>query len=148
MTSKRRKMDFININNHLNSLEIDTVTNTGNLVNLPSTSNFNELCHSPSMLPNSASAVSLGPSENSTKNEQDMLLCYNQADLFKKDHSSKLLKILNSQRNDKSLCDYEIRVNGESFYCHKCVLISMSDFFNVMLTGTFFIFVMYMYIVL
>jgi hypothetical protein len=55
---------------------------------------------------------------------------------FKSDHSSHLLRILDSMRGDKSLCDYEIRVNGESFFCHKCILIAMSDFFRAMLTGS------------
>jgi kelch-like protein 9/13 len=50
------------------------------------------------------------------------------------DYSSNLLKQLNSMRNDRSLCDYEIRVNGESFSCHKCILIAISDFFRLMLT--------------
>ncbi len=65
--------------------------------------------------------------------------CYKQRDIFKTDHSIKLLQILNSQRNDESLCDYEIRINEESLFCHKCVLIAMSDFFSVMLTGNCFI---------
>jgi hypothetical protein len=58
------------------------------------------------------------------------------AESFKNDHSSNLLKILDSMRGDRSLCDYEIRVNGESFSCHKCILIAMSDFFRAMLTGS------------
>lgn len=51
------------------------------------------------------------------------------------EHSKNLLKILNSMRDDESLCDYEIRVNGKSFYCHKFILIAASDFFKAMLTG-------------
>lgn len=50
-------------------------------------------------------------------------------------HSLMLLKKLNTMRtNEHELCDYEIRVNGESFYCHRCVLIAASDFFKAMLT--------------
>ena len=52
------------------------------------------------------------------------------------EHSFNLLKSLNLMRDNKSLCDYEIQVNGKSFYCHKFVLIAMSDFFKAMLTGT------------
>jgi hypothetical protein len=55
---------------------------------------------------------------------------------FKSDHSSNLLKMLDKMRSDKLLCDYEIRVNGKSFFCHKCILIAMSDFFRAMLTGS------------
>lgn len=51
-------------------------------------------------------------------------------------HAIHLLKLLNSQRNDPSLCDYEIGVDGEIFTCHKCVLIGLSEFFKIMLTGT------------
>lgn len=50
-------------------------------------------------------------------------------DIYKTDHSIKLLSSLNNMRNDESLCDYEIRVNGKSFFCHKFLLIAMSDFF-------------------
>jgi hypothetical protein len=53
----------------------------------------------------------------------------------KVDHSNKLLMRLDSMRNNESMCDYEIKCNGESFLCHKFVLIAMSDFFKAMLTG-------------
>jgi hypothetical protein len=47
-----------------------------------------------------------------------------------------LLSKLNSMRDDQSLCDYEIHVNNHRFNVHKCILIAVSDFFKVMLTGT------------
>jgi len=50
--------------------------------------------------------------------------------------SVKLLKTLNAMRKDKSLCDFEIKCENDSFYCHKCLLIAMSDYFKVMLTGS------------
>jgi hypothetical protein len=49
--------------------------------------------------------------------------------------SVKLLKTLNSMRNDKALCDFEIKCENDSFYCHKCLLIATSDYFRVLLTG-------------
>ena len=52
-----------------------------------------------------------------------------------KNYSSNLLDLLNSQRGDRSLCDYEIRVENASFYCHKCVLVGISDFFRAMLSS-------------
>lgn len=52
------------------------------------------------------------------------------------EYSNGLLKRLNSMRDDQSLCDYEIRVNGQTFHCHKFILIAMSDFFRLMLTGS------------
>lgn len=52
------------------------------------------------------------------------------------DYSNKLLGILNSMRDNSTLCDYEIRINDESIACHKFMLIAMSDFFRVMLTGS------------
>lgn len=51
-------------------------------------------------------------------------------------HSAFVLDLINRQRNDPALCDYEIRVNERSFHCHKCILIGLSEFFKVMLTGT------------
>lgn len=64
--------------------------------------------------------------------DEETRASYNRNDFFKTDHSNKLLNILDKQRNDESLCDYEIRCNGKSFFCHKCVLIAMSDFFKAM----------------
>jgi len=51
-------------------------------------------------------------------------------------HASHMLKLLNSQRVEPSLCDYQIHLNGRTFYCHKCVLIAVSDFFRAMLTSS------------
>ena len=51
-------------------------------------------------------------------------------------HAWHILDMLNKQRNEPDLCDYEIHVNERVFYCHKCVLIGVSDFFKAMLTGS------------
>ena len=51
-------------------------------------------------------------------------------------HAGLVMDLMNRQRSDPSLCDYEIRVCERSFYCHKCILIGLSDFFKVMLTGS------------
>ncbi len=51
-------------------------------------------------------------------------------------YAKKILHLLNSQRNDPSLCDYEVIVDGQTFNCHKCVLISISEFFRIMLTSS------------
>ncbi len=39
---------------------------------------------------------------------------------------------LNTLRLSKSMYDITLVVDGEEFYCHKCVLASLSDYFNVM----------------
>lgn len=52
------------------------------------------------------------------------------------EHASKMMGILNSMRKTPNLCDYEIRVNGEVIPCHKNLLMAVSDFFRVMLTGS------------
>ena len=58
--------------------------------------------------------------------------------IFKSDnYSGKLMGKFNLMRNDPTLCDYEIRCNGRVFNAHKNVLIAVSDFFKVMLTGKF-----------
>jgi hypothetical protein len=60
--------------------------------------------------------------------------------IFKSDnYLCKLMGKFNLMRNDKTLCDYEIRCNGHKcvFNAHKCVLTIVSDFFKVMLTGKF-----------
>jgi hypothetical protein len=67
---------------------------------------------------------------------------------YKADHSNKLLMRLDSMRNNESMCDYEIKCNGESFLCHKCILIAMSDFFKAMLTGIFLLFLNNYYFVI
>ena len=51
-------------------------------------------------------------------------------------HAKKILHLLNSQRSDPNLCDYEVIVDGQVFNCHKCILIGISEFFRIMLTGT------------
>lgn len=57
------------------------------------------------------------------------------ATIFKSDYSKQLLTKLNQTRNDSTLCDYEIRCNSRVFNAHKCILMSVSDFFKAMLTG-------------
>ena len=75
--------------------------------------------------------------ENNSKSDEEY---FN----YKVDHSNKLLIRLDSMRNDETMCDYEIKCNGESFFCHKFVLIAMSDFFKAMLTGNeIFFFILY-----
>jgi hypothetical protein len=56
-------------------------------------------------------------------------------DYFKSDHAVQLMNKLNSMRSNSLYCDYEIRVNGHSFHCHKFILIATSDFFKAMLSG-------------
>jgi hypothetical protein len=51
------------------------------------------------------------------------------------DHAAQLMHKLNTMRSNSMLCDYEIRVNGHSFHCHKFILIATSDFFKAMLSG-------------
>lgn len=51
-------------------------------------------------------------------------------------HALNILEMLNKQRSDPDLCDYEVHVNERIFFCHKCVLIGVSDFFKAMLTGS------------
>ena len=57
--------------------------------------------------------------------------------IYKSDYSKQLLNKLNQTRTDSTLCDYEIHCNGRIFNAHKCILISVSDFFKAMLTGKF-----------
>ena len=73
----------------------------------------------------------LNASSFTNKIEHDLLKFDKHTDIFNTDHSKKLLKILNSQRENESLCDYEIKVYNESFHCHKCVLIVNIYFFTV-----------------
>lgn len=43
-----------------------------------------------------------------------------------------VLKGLNELRLEKSLCDIVLKVKEEEFYCHKCVLASISNYFRAM----------------
>ena len=148
MISKRRKIDLININisNSTQSKKI-MIENADSFALSVSTSfdpasslnifESNAFGYSPTSLPSSSPSVLSAATSTLAyiEKKEEILSCCNRRDIFKTDHSIKLLNILNNQRNEKSMCDYEIRINGESLYCHKCVLIAMSDFFSVMLTG-------------
>ena len=53
--------------------------------------------------------------------------------LFKdKNSANKILEGLNNLRLSKSMYDVILAVDGEEFYCHKCVLASLSTYFNAM----------------
>ncbi len=128
--------------NQLNSTCINSLNNDSMDISLnnlsPSSKHsiFDDICDTTQLPRNSLNlALSTRFKEEIQKINQDKLSIYNHTDAFNTDHSIKLLKILNSQRENESMCDYEIIVNEESFYCHKCILIAMSDFFSVMLNG-------------
>jgi len=106
MTSKRRKMNDTSTSKHQPM--------TPNCSSSRLQSDYDKMEHS----------YSLRRNLTKTTNDYDM----------NSEHSKLLLQTLNEMRDNESLCDYEIRVNGQSFYCHKCLLIAMSDFFKAMLT--------------
>jgi len=56
--------------------------------------------------------------------------------LFKdKNNACKILEGLNELRLSKKMYDVTIIVSGERFECHKCVLASLSVYFNAMFTN-------------
>lgn len=61
--------------------------------------------------------------------------------LTPKDYAVSLLETLNKMRESELLCDYRIKVNNKILNCHKFLLMSKSDYFNVMLTGKLFMFI-------
>jgi hypothetical protein len=50
-------------------------------------------------------------------------------------NSNKILEGLNKLRLSKSLYDVVLKVNAEEFACHKCVLASLSKYFNAMFSS-------------
>lgn len=63
--------------------------------------------------------------------------------LTPQDYAVSLLETLNKMRDSELLCDYRIKVNNKTLNCHKFLLMSKSDYFNVMLTGNFYFIVLY-----
>jgi hypothetical protein len=47
-------------------------------------------------------------------------------------NSSKILEGLNKLRTSKSMCDITLKVEDAEFFCHKCVLSSLSNYFSAM----------------
>lgn len=47
----------------------------------------------------------------------------------------RLLRKLSLMRHRAELCDFRIDINKKHFYCHKFLLIAVSDYFNAMFNG-------------
>ena len=154
MTSKRRKMNDLNQRNNNSNTNRNSITSsssTSTMVTRHSASlsatSANLSTGPTSPLPNTTATTSAVVSQspkllqsaiNFLEHEEENLVYQENEHLVKTDHSSSLLKKLNLMRDDENLCDYEIRINGKLFYCHKCLLIATSDFFKAMLTGKLF----------
>ena len=51
-------------------------------------------------------------------------------------YAIKLLEKLSSMRSQPDLCDFRIDVNSQQFFCHKFLLIAISDYFKAMFNGS------------
>ena len=52
-------------------------------------------------------------------------------------YAAKLLQQLSSMRDEPELCDFRIDINEKRLFCHKFILIAISDYFKAMFNGSF-----------
>jgi kelch-like protein 22 len=52
-------------------------------------------------------------------------------------YATKLLQTVSSMREKPELCDFRIDINTKHLFCHRFLLIAVSDYFRAMLNGLF-----------
>ncbi|CAF3488082.1 unnamed protein product [Rotaria sp. Silwood1] len=52
-------------------------------------------------------------------------------------YATKLLEKVSSLRDKPELCDFRIDINDKHLYCHKFLLIAISDYFKAMFSGLY-----------